>query len=131
MSLAALIRGRRPTDRDSGEVATATPATPATLEAAKVRTVATVATVAVADSPKRGSQPRPDPKTEDRRHRVLAMLTGDPALRLAVVCDGEGDPVPVTVGIRDIGTCEVHIPAARFDPFTLLDLVGRHGQSLH
>lgn len=131
MSLAALIRGRRQAERDSVEIATATPATPATLDAARVRTVATVATVAVANPPKREVRPGPDPKAEDRRHRVLAMLTGDPALRLAVVCDGEGDPVPVTVGIRDIGTCEVHIPAARFDPFTLLDLVGRHGQSVH
>lgn len=131
MSLAALIRGRRPAECDSGEIATATPATPATLEAAKGRTVATVATVAVANPPKREARPVPDPKAEDRRNRVLAMLTGDPGLRLAVVCDGEGDPVPVAVGIRGLGTCEVHIPAGRFDPFALLDLVGRHGSPLH
>jgi hypothetical protein len=57
---------------------------------------------------------------------VLAMLAGNPALRLAVVCDGQGDPVPVAVAIRDKGTCEVLIPAARFDPFALLELVERH-----
>lgn len=48
-----------------------------------------------------------------------------------MVCDAEGDPVPVAVAIRGKGTCEVHIPAARFDPFALLDLVARHGGALH
>ena len=55
----------------------------------------------------------------------MAMHANDPALRLAVVCDGQGDPVPVTVAIRE-GTCEVLIPAARFDPLAILDLVERH-----
>jgi hypothetical protein len=57
---------------------------------------------------------------------VLAILADNPALRLAVVCDGQGDPVPLTVAIRDKGTCDVLIPAACFDPFVLLDLVERH-----
>lgn len=73
----------------------------------------------------------PDPKAEARRQRVLTMLARNPALRIAVVCDGEGDPVPVAVGIREKGMCEVHIPAARFDPFALLDLVARHEGSVH
>ncbi len=73
----------------------------------------------------------PDPAAEARRRRVLAKLAGNPTLRLAVVCDGEGDPVPVAVGIRDKGTVEVNIPAARFDPFALIELVGRHGGSVH
>jgi len=73
----------------------------------------------------------PDPAAEARRQRVLAMLADNPALRLAVVCDAEGDPVPVTVAIRDKGTCEVHIPAVRFDPFALLELVERHGGTVH
>ena len=72
-----------------------------------------------------------DPSAEARRQRVLAKLAGNPALRIAVVCDAEGDPVPVAVGIRDKGTCEVHIPAARFYPFALLDLVERHGGTVH
>jgi hypothetical protein len=59
------------------------------------------------------------------------MLATDPALRLAVVCDGEGDPVPLAVAIRHKGTCEVHIPAARFDPFALLELVAKHHGTLH
>ncbi len=43
----------------------------------------------------------------------------------------DGDPVPVAVVIRVKGTVEVHIPAARFDPFALLDLVERHGGTVH
>lgn len=62
--------------------------------------------------------------------RIKSNETRDPALRLAVVCDAEGDPVPVAVAIRDKGACEVHIPAARFDPFALLDLLQRHGGAI-
>lgn len=72
-----------------------------------------------------------NPAAEARRRRVLAKLADNPALRIAVVCDGEDDPVPVAVAIRDKGTCEVHIPAARFDPFALLELIERHGGTLH
>ena len=68
----------------------------------------------------------PDSATEARRQRVLAMLADNPALRLAVVCDGAGDPVPVAVAIRDKESVEILIPAARFDPFALLELVERH-----
>jgi hypothetical protein len=68
---------------------------------------------------------------ERRRQRAVAMLEVNPALRLAVVCDSEGDPVPVAIAIRGKGACEVHIPAARFDPFKLLELVARHGGALH
>ena len=72
-----------------------------------------------------------DRAAEARRQRVLAKLAGNPTLRLAVVCDGEGDPVPVAVGIRDKGTVEVNIPAARFDPFALLELIERHDGTIH
>lgn len=68
---------------------------------------------------------------EGRRARVLAMLDADPSMRIAVACDGEGDPVAVAVAIRDKGACEVLIPAARFDPFALLELVARHGGQIH
>lgn len=68
---------------------------------------------------------------EARRARALGLLAENPARRIAVVCDGEGDPVAVAVAIRDKGTCEVHIPAARFDAFALLELVARHGGTLH
>ena len=72
-----------------------------------------------------------DPAAEARRRRVLAMLTDNPVVRLAVVCDGYGDPVPVAVAIRDKGTCEVLIPAVRFDPLALLELAATHGDTLH
>ena len=39
--------------------------------------------------------------------------------------------MPVTIAIRGKGTCEVFLPAARFDPFALIDLVGQHGTLLH
>ena len=72
------------------------------------------------------SEPIPDPATEARQQRVLIKLANNPALRLAVVCDGAGDPVPVAVAIRDKGSVKILIPAARFDPFALLELVERH-----
>jgi hypothetical protein len=61
---------------------------------------------------------------------VLAKLAANPKLRFAVVCDAEGDPVPVAVAIRNKGACEVHIPAVRFDPFALIELVARHSGTL-
>lgn len=73
----------------------------------------------------------PDQAAEVRRQRVLAILASNPALRLAVVCDAEGDPVPVAVAIRGKGTCEVLIPAPKFEPLALLDLVSRYGATLH
>jgi hypothetical protein len=68
----------------------------------------------------------PDAAAERRRQRVLAMLTANPSLRIAVVCDGAGDPVPVAIAIRDKATCEVLIPRDRYDGALLLDLIDRH-----
>lgn len=129
MTLSALIRGA--VSDNSGKSATATLATPATLGGLNGATVATVATVAVISPQNLATDALPDPAAEARRLRVLAMLAANPLLRLAVVCDAEGDPVPVAVAIRDKGTCEVLIPAERFDPFGLLELVGRHGGTVH
>ena len=120
MTLSSLIR-----KRDTGGIATAIPAISATQPKGEAATVARIATVAVANPPEAKAD-TPDPATEARRQRVLAMLADNPALRLAVVCDGAGDPVPVAVAIRDKGSVEILIPAARFDPFALLELVERH-----
>ena len=120
MTLSSLIR-----KRDTGSIATAIPAISATQPKGEAVTVARIATVAVANPPEAKAD-TPDPATEARRQRVLAMLADNPALRLAVVCDGAGDPVPVAVAIRDKGSVEILIPAARFDPFALLELVERH-----
>ena len=120
MTLSSLIR-----KRDTGSIATAIPAISATQPKGEAVTVARIATVAVANPPEAKAD-TPDPATEARRQRVLAMLADNPALRLAVVCDGAGEPVPVAVAIRDKGSVEILIPAARFDPFALLELVERH-----
>ena len=89
----------------------------------------TIARAATADLP--DASRAPDPAAEVRRQRALSKLAANPGLRIAVVCDGEGDPVPVAVAIRDKGTCEVLVPAARFDPLALLELMARHGGAFH
>jgi len=121
VSIANLIRKRTP-----GESATAIPAIFATQPKGEAVTVARIATVAVANPKEEKTESGLGTATEARRQRVLAMLADNPALRLAVVCDGAGDPVPVAVAIRDKGAAEILIPAARFDPFALLELVERH-----
>ena len=72
-----------------------------------------------------------DPAVENLRQRVLESLAVNPALRVAVICDGEDNPVPVALAIRDRGTCEVLIPADKCDPFGLLELMDRQGRTLH
>jgi hypothetical protein len=62
---------------------------------------------------------------------VLAMLADNPALRLAVVCDGEGDPVPVAIAIRGKASFEFLIPRDRYDGVLLLDLIDRHCGTTH
>jgi len=39
-------------------------------------------------------------------------------------------PVIPALPIRDKGTCELRIPAAKFDAFVLIGLIGRHGGTL-
>ena len=82
------------------------------------------------DTPK--AEPIADPEAEARRQRVLTMLAENPNIRRAVVVDNaDADPVLVAVGIRDVATFELVIPAARFDAFKLLELIERHGTTLH
>ena len=71
-----------------------------------------------------------DRAAEARRKRVLAMLADNPAQRLAVVCDGDGDPVPVAIAIRGKASFEYLIPRARYDGVLLLELIERHGKPL-
>jgi hypothetical protein len=81
----------------------------------------------------------PDPAAEARRQRVLAMLADRPGIRYAVLTDTEADPeaVILTLAIRralpDGGTvtCELAIPRAKYRPFLLLELVERHGGTVH
>lgn len=85
----------------------------------------------MADKP--DSDRLPDATMEARRQHVLAMLDEKPASRYAVLVEYPNtDPVIVTVGIRGVATLEVSIPAAQFDSFTLLELIGRHGgETIH
>ncbi len=121
MTLAALIR-----KREAGKPANDNPAKAANDGRARGESIAGLAALALANHTEAKTESLPDPAAEGRRQRVLAMLADNPALRLAVVCDGQGDPVPVAVAIRDKGTCEVLIPAARFDPIALLELIEKH-----
>ena len=65
-------------------------------------------------------------RTKRTTTHSFAVGRGSPALRLALVCDSAGDPAKLAVAIRAKGSVEVLIPAARFDPFALLELVERH-----
>ena len=49
----------------------------------------------------------------------------------AVVCDGQGEPVPIAIAIRGVGTCEVLVPSDRYDGLMLLDILERHSGTVH
>jgi len=72
------------------------------------------------------------PEAEARRQRVLTMLAERPGTRYAVAVDNpDTDPVILALAIRDKGTCELHIPREKFDPFLVLDLIERHCGTVH
>ena len=124
MTLAALIR-----KRESGKPATAIPATTATEGGNKLPSVARVATVAVA----RPQGDDADPFRAEARRQRVRMLADNPAIRYAITTDTEADPeaVILTLVIRDKATCELQIPRAKYDPFLLLHLIARHGETVH
>lgn len=70
---------------------------------------------------------------------MIAMLAGHPGIRYAVVTDADSDPESVflAVAIRSampdaaVMSCELRIPRARYDPFLLLNLIHRHGGTVH
>ncbi len=128
MSLADLIR-----KRPSVGVATAIPAISATDEQGSAGTVARIATVAVARLRDDETDTLPDPAAEARRQHALAMLAQHPGTRYAVLTDTEADPeaVLLTLAIRGRATCELAIPREKYDPFLLLDLIERHGATVH
>lgn len=72
------------------------------------------------------------PEAEARRERVLAMLAERPGIKYAVVVDNpNADPVIVALGIRGQATCELRIPREKYDGVLLLDLIERHGGTVH
>ena len=127
MTLAALIR-----KRESGKPATAIPATAATEKGDELLSVAKIATVAVANSRDDETDPLP-PAAEARWQRVIMMLANNPDIRYAMTTDTDADPeaVILTLAIRDKATCELRIQKAKYDPFLLLDLIHRYGDTVH
>jgi len=123
MTLAALIRKR------TTEVATATPAIPATPNVNSSASVAKIATIAVANQQARSTLD--DSASNERRDRVLAILEESAGVTYAVVCDGQGEPVPIAIAIRGVGTCEVLVPSDRYDGLMLLDILERHSGTVH
>ena len=75
----------------------------------------------------------PDPAAEARRQRVLGMLAERPDIRYAVLTDTQSDPeaVILALAIRGRATCELRIPRGKYDPFLLLELIERHGSTVH
>lgn len=125
MTLSALIGKRGPE-----KAANDNPAKVANDGAPGEQPLAGLATLALATptSPKITSTP--DPAADAPPQRVLAMLAANPNILRAVVVDNaDSDPVLVTVGIRDLATFAIAIPAKRFDAFKLLDRIDRHGGS--
>lgn len=79
------------------------------------------------------TDPLPDPTAEARRQRVLEMLNRNPTAKYVVVTDTESDPevVILVLAIRGRATCELRIPRDRYDGPLLLDLIERHGATVH
>ena len=67
---------------------------------------------------------------ELRRQRVLAKLAAEPNRQRVAVFDPDANPSAVicTIGIRGVGTCELRIPRDRYDPWLVLEAMGRSEQ---
>ncbi len=88
----------------------------------------------IADAPSRGLDPeeplsheaadRPVAPLMDAQERAREGVLGDlrdlPHLKRALRYRREGDTVIITIGIRDVGTGELSVPAEKFDLTTLL-----------
>ena len=74
-----------------------------------------------------------EPAVEARQERVLKMLRENPSITYAMVADTESDAdaVALALAIRGKGTCEILIPRERYDGLALLDLIERHGATVH
>jgi hypothetical protein len=62
---------------------------------------------------------------EARRQKALSVLENSPGIRYALISNtgAEGDDVILTLGIRDLGTCELVIPKAKYDAFKVLRMI--------
>jgi len=70
---------------------------------------------------------------EARLQKVLSMLDANPDARYAAVTDLRDDPgaVLLTLAIRGVATCEFRIPREKWDGVLFLDLLDRHGGTIH
>lgn len=65
----------------------------------------------------------PDGAMERRRQVVLKMLRENPEITRAWTADGSADPIRVHLAIRGKGSCELSVPADRWDEFKFLELL--------
>ncbi|HXX82986.1 MAG TPA: hypothetical protein VEN29_03300, partial [Casimicrobiaceae bacterium] len=72
----------------------------------------------------------PDPETERRCAKALALLQANPTWQRAVVAEA-GDAAIIGIAIRGVAYGEVEIPAANYDPVALLALLDQYGCSIH
>lgn len=75
-----------------------------------------------------------DRQREARRQKVIAMLEAAPGMQRAIYADDESDPhnVILAVAVRACKqTCELLIQKTKYDPWLLLELIERHGQTAH
>ncbi len=75
-----------------------------------------------------------DRQREVRRQKVIAMLEVTPDTQRAIYPDTDSDPhnVILAIAVRSCQqTCELLIPKAQYDPWRLLELIERLGQTTH
>jgi hypothetical protein len=68
-------------------------------------------------------------KRDGKRQKVIAMLHENEHANRAICAEPESDgsSVIMTLALRNLGTCELAIPSARYDPWRLLELVDQYG----
>lgn len=73
------------------------------------------------------------PAGEARRRQVLAMLEAHPEARYAAMTDTQAAPgfVLLALAIRDLATVDLLIPAGKWDGVLFLELLERHGGTVH
>lgn len=140
--LRALIRANKAALLEAlSATETALPATSATPTGVRPGHVAHVADVALVRQGRQEGPPAANdaPGFEARRQRVLAMLADLQAVRYAVLVDVDADPEAVILALAIRGavtdgaaaTCELRVPRDKYDPFLLLQLMARHGATVH
>ncbi len=66
-----------------------------------------------------------DRQREARRQKVIAMLESTLGTQRAIYTDTDSDPnnVILAIAVRNVATCEMQIPKAKYDPWRLLELI--------